>query len=126
MGDSNERERGDKALQPYLEKDEKIQTWAYGTQRSPLLILAGMASWVAACLPAALWFIVAGVSVFSFLMGFFIFWIGVFFLGHECEKRLRKDFLVAVTARRLLIVRIKNPMFFTPDLFDQSLTGTIR
>jgi hypothetical protein len=48
-----------------------------------------------------------------------VFWAAWLSLLAGCERLIRKDYLVALTTERLLIVRLRTPLLLSPDPFDQ-------
>jgi hypothetical protein len=95
------------ALEQHLAPGERMLHAAYGLQQSaPLMVLVILALMIPAAL-INLMFIGSRAGLFGTLT-FFIIWMGSMAL---VTPLLRKDYLVGLTDQRLLMVRVKTPIF---------------
>ncbi len=94
------------ALQPHLEPGEQLRCAAYGIAQSNLLsCLVFFLLLIPATLINLLLF---GARPGLATLTFFALWLGLLAL---VAPLLRKDYLVGLTDRRLLLVRVKTPLF---------------
>ncbi len=101
------------AMKKYMVPGEQLRHAAYGLQQSTLLIIVAL---IAMLLPATLITVLlvgANAGLFGSLV-FFIVW-GISLI--PVLALLRKDYMVGLTDQRLLVVRIKMPIF-TVNLND--------
>ncbi|MGH9767794.1 MAG: hypothetical protein ACREAB_10210 [Blastocatellia bacterium] len=95
------------ALEPHLEPGERLHYAAYGLQQSaPLVILAIFGLMIPSGLVSLL-LLEANHGLLG-LATFFVIWGGLMI---PAIPLLRKDYLVGLTDRRLLIRRVKTPVF---------------
>lgn len=94
------------ALKPYVEPDEQLRHFAYAiSQSAPLMIAAIVGTMI---LAALLNLILIGPVPLLSIITFFLIWLGLF---SPLAAKLRRDYVVGLTDRRLLLLRVKTPVF---------------
>jgi hypothetical protein len=100
------------AFASHLQPDEKLEHWGYGIRQSILLFLVIFFGLF--IVAAFITLILVGSRVGCF--GSLIFYLIICLLAIPITPLIRKDYILGLTNNRLLLIQVKPPIWFKPDL----------